>query len=142
MQWLECAVQQPDRSASSRNATPAAETYTGAAYIFIDDATGDNAIIISPGNHHAGLFSNNDTLADNLAAADKASADAPANRMTDMVSPGDSGTGCKAKVTIRASGIRARSTTSKVIAFCPNVRDLTKFNTLKPNPVAPPRGTA
>ena len=25
------------------------ETYTGAAYIFIDDATGDNAIIISPG---------------------------------------------------------------------------------------------
>lgn len=26
-----------------------AESYTGAAYIFIDDATGDNAIIISPG---------------------------------------------------------------------------------------------
>ena len=26
-----------------------AESYTGAAYIFVDDATGDNAIIISPG---------------------------------------------------------------------------------------------
>ena len=29
--------------------TRAAETYTGAAYIFIDDATGDNAIIVCPG---------------------------------------------------------------------------------------------
>ena len=29
--------------------TRAADTYTGAAYIFIDDATGDNAIIVCPG---------------------------------------------------------------------------------------------
>ncbi|MEM9049616.1 MAG: ribokinase [Pseudomonadota bacterium] len=29
--------------------TRAADSYTGAAYIFIDDATGDNAIIIAPG---------------------------------------------------------------------------------------------
>jgi len=29
--------------------TQSAESYTGAAYIFIEDATGDNAIIISPG---------------------------------------------------------------------------------------------
>ena len=29
--------------------TRAADSYTGAAYIFIEDATGDNAIIICPG---------------------------------------------------------------------------------------------
>ncbi|MHA1527774.1 MAG: PfkB family carbohydrate kinase, partial [Alphaproteobacteria bacterium] len=29
--------------------TRSAETYTGSAYIFIDDATGDNAIIVCPG---------------------------------------------------------------------------------------------
>ncbi len=38
---------------SAAGVTPAvtvdAESYTGAAYIFIDDATGDNAIIVSPG---------------------------------------------------------------------------------------------
>ena len=31
------------------HATPTPESYTGAAYIFVEDATGDNAIIIAPG---------------------------------------------------------------------------------------------
>ena len=39
--WEEAGV----RSAVTR----VADSYTGAAYIFIEDATGDNAIIISPG---------------------------------------------------------------------------------------------
>jgi len=39
--WAEAGV----RAAVTRSA----DTYTGAAYIFIDDATGDNAIIVCPG---------------------------------------------------------------------------------------------
>jgi ribokinase len=39
--WEEAGV----RAAVTRSA----DTYTGAAYIFIDDATGDNAIIVCPG---------------------------------------------------------------------------------------------
>jgi ribokinase len=39
--WEEAGV----RAAVTRGA----DTYTGAAYIFIDDATGDNAIIVCPG---------------------------------------------------------------------------------------------
>ena len=42
----------------------------------VDLATLTGAIIIALGNDYAGLFSNNDTLADNLLAASKASGDA------------------------------------------------------------------
>ncbi|MHA1189736.1 MAG: ribokinase [Alphaproteobacteria bacterium] len=49
--------------------TQIGETYTGAAYIFIDDATGDNAIIICPGAAATITPADLDAQADMIAAA-------------------------------------------------------------------------
>ena len=47
--FAEMAFRTWEEAGVKPRVTQDGETYTGAAYIFVDDATGDNAIIIAPG---------------------------------------------------------------------------------------------